>query len=45
MRENLSHECPRDKKGHKKRIKELYGAQTRDKIVSHNRKETSNKPP
>ena len=44
MREKLSHECPKDKKGQKNCVPQASGAQTRDKIVSHNRKETSNKP-
>lgn len=44
MRKKLSHECQRDKKGHKKRIENFYRAQTRDKVVSQNSKETSNKP-
>lgn len=45
VREKLSHECPRDKKGQKNCVPRVSGAQTRDKIDSHNRKETSNKPP
>lgn len=41
----LSHGCPKDKKGQKNSVPRVSGAQTRDKIDSHNRKETSNKPP